>query len=228
MAPWWFTALSCTWLAIGVASAAWMTVEALRNPPMMRVMGFVWPLCALFAGPPLIWFHARHGGGHADDDTPFAAVVAKGTLHCGAGCALGDMIAETLALAAPAMLIPLGWPGLFGDRIFAVWILDFILAFGIGVVFQFFAIAPMRDLGLLAGLRAALKADAASLAAWQVGMYGVMGAFHFGLFEALWGVEIDATRPEFWFAMQIAMLAGFVTAFPVNARLIRAGVKERM
>ncbi len=34
--------------------------------------------------------------------------------------------------------------------------------------------------------------------------------------------------PEFWFAMQAAMLAGFCTAYPVNWLLIRAGVKEKM
>ena len=34
--------------------------------------------------------------------------------------------------------------------------------------------------------------------------------------------------PEFWFAMQLAMLAGFVTSYPVNWLLIRIGWKERM
>ena len=34
--------------------------------------------------------------------------------------------------------------------------------------------------------------------------------------------------PGLWFAMQAAMLCGFVTAYPVNWWLIRSGVKERM
>lgn len=48
-----------------------------------------------------------------------------------------------------------------------------------------------------------------------------------GAFAALGG-EVDATSPVFWLAMQVAMLAGFVTACPVNWWLIRAGIKEQM
>jgi hypothetical protein len=32
----------------------------------------------------------------------------------------------------------------------------------------------------------------------------------------------------FWFAMQIAMLGGFATSYPVSWVLIRAGWKEQM
>lgn len=36
------------------------------------------------------------------------------------------------------------------------------------------------------------------------------------------------TEPSYWFLMQIAMMAGFLTTVPVNAWLIRAGIKEAM
>jgi hypothetical protein len=42
------------------------------------------------------------------------------------------------------------------------------------------------------------------------------------------GGEAAVNTPEFWFVMQIAMLCGFVTAYPVNWILIRVGVKEAM
>jgi hypothetical protein len=38
--------------------------------------------------------------------------------------------------------------------------------------------------------------------------------------------EVDT--PEFWFAMQLAMLCGFATAYPVNWVLVSMGVKEKM
>lgn len=57
-------------------------------------------------------------------------------------------------------------------------------------------------------------------------MYGFMAFAHFYLFGHLLGVRAEADTPEFWFAMQIAMIAGFITASPVNAWLIRAGIKE--
>ena len=224
MIPVWFSTLSWIALLTGVASCLYLVVEMRRNPPHMAIMAWVWPICGLFAGPLVIWFRARWPG---HGEAPFPVSVAKGTLHCGAGCTLADIVAESLALAIPAILIPFGFPG-FWDRIFALWAVSYIFALAIGIVFQYFSIAPMRGLKLGEGLRAAAKADVASLTAWQVGMYGVMAIFHFAIFKAIWGADVTAAQPEFWFAMQIAMLAGFVTAYPVNWALIRAGVKEAM
>jgi hypothetical protein len=73
-------------------------------------------------------------------------------------------------------------------------------------------------------LREAVKADALSLTSWLVGMYGWMAIAIFGLFDG----HLDKTGPVFWFMMQLAMLAGFATAAPVNAWLIHRGIKERM
>ena len=41
-------------------------------------------------------------------------------------------------------------------------------------------------------------------------------------------MPLEVNTPEFWFVMQIAMLAGFCTSYPVNWWLIRVGIKERM
>jgi hypothetical protein len=40
--------------------------------------------------------------------------------------------------------------------------------------------------------------------------------------------DIPKTSPVFWFMMQIAMLVGFLTSYPVNWWLIRKGLKEEM
>jgi hypothetical protein len=83
---------------------------------------------------------------------------------------------------------------------------------------------PMRNLPVGKGLVQALKADFLSLTAWQVGMYGWMALMRFAVF----GRDLPKTSPAFWFLMQIAMAAGFVTAYPVNWWLVRSGVKEKM
>jgi len=233
MVPQWFEFLSVVSLAVGVLSAAAMTVIVLRNPPKMAVMAFVWPLCALFAGPLVIWFHRRHGGhgdhGDGEDDrAPSLASIVKGTLHCGAGCSLADLIAETTFLLVPGLLVLLGYGSLFGEKIFAGWVGDYILALAIGIAFQYFAIAPMRGLGVAEGLREAAKADVLSLSSWQVGMYGLMAIAHFWLFAHVFGAKVEANDPAFWFAMQWAMIAGFFTALPVNRWLIARGIKEAM
>jgi hypothetical protein len=121
-----------------------------------------------------------------------------------------------------------GWRGIFDEKIFATWIVDYIFAYLFGIVFQYFTIAPMRGLSFGKGMVAAVKADTASLTAWQIGMYGFMALAHFYIFGELIGVELSAATPEFWFMMQIAMICGFATSYPVNWWLIRRGIKEKM
>ena len=122
--------------------------------------------------------------------------------------------------AVPAIAVAFGWHSIFRDRIFAVWIVDYIFAFAFGVIFQYFTIAPM--LGFREGIVAALKADTLSLTAWQIGMYGFMAVAHFAIFRHLLGVTLRADMVEFWFMMQIAMMFGFMTAYPANWWLISA------
>jgi hypothetical protein len=218
-------------LIAGAVVAAVITLDEMRHPQPMRIMNAVWPLCALFgtvfvlAGYLAYGRPRRHGKQHTK---PFAVTVGIGAAHCGSGCTLGDIIAEWLAYWAPAVAIALGWKSLFADKMFAVWILDFILAFGFGIVFQYYAIVPMRKLKPSEGLLAALKTDALSLLAWQIGMYAFMAFAQFYLFRRLLGAELKTDSCEFWFMMQIAMVCGFVTSYPVNWWLIRAGIKEAM
>lgn len=113
-------------------------------------------------------------------------------------------MAEWIAFAAPIEI--------FGQKIFGSWLLDFLFAYLFGVAFQYFTIKPMKDLPPGKGLWAAIKADTLSLTAWQVGMYGWMAVSVFLIF----GHEIPKTSPVFWFMMQIAMLVGFATSYPVN------------
>lgn len=128
----------------------------------------------------------------------------------------------------PTIAVWFGWHSLFAEKTFAVWIPDFLIALGLGVIFQYFSIAPMRHLALGEGSRAAFKAGIASITPWRVGMYGVMALLQFGWLASAFGgiAPIDST--EFWFAMQVAMLAGFATAYPVKWLLIRIGWKEKI
>lgn len=207
----------------------------------MWIMNLVWPLTALFGSVLWLGFYWRWGrgprrgeqrqgkqGGAQHSEMPMSVAVAKGASHCGAGCALGDIVAEWLAFAVPAIAVAFGWKTLFSEKTFAVWILDFLIAFLIGVAFQYFTIKPMRDLSVKDGIYAALKADAASITSWQVGMYGAMSILQFLLFRPAFGSIAKVDTPEFWFAMQIAMLCGFCTAYPVNWLLVKVGVKEKM
>ena len=51
-----------------------------------------------------------------------------------------------------------------------------------------------------------------------------MALAYFVLFPAPGHLHSDC--PAYWLLMQIGMLFGFVTAYPVNLWLIRRGIKE--
>ncbi len=71
----------------------------------------------------------------------------------------------------------------------------------------------------------AAKADALSLTAFEVGLFGWM-ALTSRVFFPHPHLRLDS--PVYWFLMQIGMVLGFFTAWPVNVWLIRRGVKEAM
>lgn len=204
-------------------------------------MNLVWPITALFGGLAWLAFYWRWGRGARRDDgaandeggadapeVPMAVAVFKGSSHCGAGCALGDLVAESADFLAPGVAVALGWKTLFAEKTFAVWILDYLTAFLFGIAFQYFSLRPSGFSSRASRLFAAVKADAASITAWQVGMYGGMALFQFAWFARAFGRPARVNTPEFWWAMQGAMLCGFATAYPMNWILVKAGVKERM
>lgn len=244
MIPTWLHALAWLSVLLGFACAAYIALDVRKHPQHMGIMNYVWPLCALFGHLAIVPFYLKYGRLAAHEiahpamqndetpphkaRTPFPLKVAKGTLHCGSGCTLGDICAEWLAFFVPAIAIWLGWQTLFPEKIYAVWILDYAFAFIFGVAFQYFTIKPMRGLSPGDGLKQAAKADFLSLTAWQVGMYGFMAFAHFYLFGVVLGHTLHVASVEFWLMMQIAMLVGFVTSYPINWWLIQRGIKEAM
>lgn len=227
MIPPWLHALSIASLLIGALCAVVIAADLMRHTQRMWIMNLVWPITALFGSIWIVWQYFTYGRATAGE-SPFPIAVANGTLHCGAGCTLGDICAEWLVFFAPTVAIWFGWRSLFAEKIFAVWIIAYLFAYAFGIVFQYFSIAPMRGLSFRDGIITAAKADTLSLTAWQIGMYGFMALAFFIIFRNGLGIHLATDTVEFWFMMQIAMLCGFATAYPVNWRLIRTGVKERM
>ncbi|WP_434666984.1 DUF4396 domain-containing protein [Paraburkholderia sp. A3BS-1L] len=215
------------WLAASVLSAAWVTwdVTGGGRHQRMTVMAVVWPLTMLYWGPPGLVFYVSLGRAvrvtasrsHDEDDksvAPMWHAAFKGAMHCGAGCALGDFIGEWVAFGTTFRVA--------GSALGGKLLLAFVLAYLIGIAFQFFSIAPMRGLGLRDGIVAAVKADTLSLVAYEMGMFACMVAF------AMAFPGLEPINLRYWILMQLAMLAGFITAYPVNWWLISHGMKEKM
>ncbi len=181
-------------LIVAIACSAIISLDILlgRRQPMW-IMNVVWPITALYAGPLALFayfaigrsaagrgmHHGHHdSGNHGGKSRPFWQTTALATTHCGAGCTLGDLIVEWGALfIALIRMFP------FRNPVFNVWFHDFIAAYLLGIVFQYFTIVPMRGLSFGKGIVAAIKADTLSLIAWQVGMYGWMAVVMFVIFR---------------------------------------------
>src|SRR5919197_245394 len=158
MPPTWLTVLAWTALAVAFASAAVILIDIYGRGHRQRhmpVMEAVWPITALYFGPVAVWGYHRFGrpastrwlrehGLRHPPDKPGWAGVAVDVSHCGSGCTLGDIIAEFGVFALGATVA--------GAALWAEYISDYLLAVALGLVFQYFAIAPMRGLSFRKGI----------------------------------------------------------------------------
>lgn len=149
---------------------------------------------------------------------PRWVMMATEVSHCGSGCVLGDVISE-FAVFALALTIA-------GSTLGAEYAGDYVLALAFGIVFQYFAIAPMRGLGVTDGLRAAAKADFISLTFFEVGLFGWMAVMMFVLFPA--PHQLMPNSAAFWLLMQVGMIIGYATSWPANVWLVNRGIKVPM
>jgi hypothetical protein len=144
--------------------------------------------------------------------------VSLSDSHCGAGCVLGDIAGEWIVWATAWTI---GSTAALGPE----YILDLLLAWTFGILFQYFAIAPVRDqVGQLAPLGDAIKSDTLSVLSFEVGLFGWMAFAEYAIWES--PPPIDSS--SHWFLMQIGMILGFATSWPVNRWLLRHGIKEPM
>lgn len=232
--PGWLIWLSWASLALGLLCALVITADILAGHRQhMSIMNVVWPVTALWSGPVGLYAYyavgrlamkqkveeARRRGDKPPNKTkPFWQMTGEAATHCGAGCTLGDIAAEWIMFFAPWVL--------FGNKLYGTWVVDYLWAYLLGILFQYLTIAPMRDLSLGQGIWAAIRADTLSLTAWQLGMYGWMAIVAFVIFGPEHRPEVNS--PVFWFMMQIGMVCGFLTSYPINWLLLNIGWKEKM
>lgn len=212
--------LSAFFVGAGILIALVLANNLTQNKQPMKIMNAVWILTGLWAS--LIAIPAYFGfginkSGKMKMDRPRWQSIALSTLHCGAGCTLADILGEWFTHYIPVSI---------GESLIAgSWTLDFILALIFGVFFQYFAIKEMENISFKKAITRAFKADFLSLTAWQIGMYGWMAIVYFVIFKDM---PLERTSWIFWFMMQIAMFFGFFVAFPMNALLIKFGIKKGM
>jgi hypothetical protein len=162
------------WISLGIAflCALVIAIDEIGHPQQMWIMNIVWPVTALYLSVFALWGYFRIGRGMAKNAMQgMSHEVSKGQIqqqdntkgwktsrdpnwrqtaisdtHC------GDIVAE-FSLFAP------GWT-LFGKALYAEYAGDLLLAWLFGIAFQYFAIAPMRNLSLARKARQKLGPEA--------------------------------------------------------------------
>lgn len=130
---------------------------------------------------------------------------------------MGDVIGEWVVFAMSLTVA--------GAALWPEYILDFAIAYALGLLFQYFAIKPMGDLSTRAVLRRAIRADTLSLVAFEAGMFAWMALVFFVIFPH---PHLQADHAAYWLMMQVAMALGLLTTYPVNIWLVRRGIKHPM
>lgn len=216
--------LSILFIIISVIQFFVILIDIFKNPQKMFIMNIVWPLTGLYF--PILGIigyyslgktnnnsHSHHS--HSHHSKPFWQSVTISTTHCSAGCSLGNLIG--------APIIFLFGITFFNNELATTLITEFILAYIFGLLFQYFHMEIKHD-HPFADLMDAIKADTLSLIAFEIGMFGFMIIMHFAINNAL----LQPNKLEYWFLMQIAMLIGFITSYPINWYLVKKGIKHAM
>ncbi len=227
MAPTWLTVIAWIYMAMAVSCAAIMLFDTFsRHRQMMKVMEWVWPITALYLGPIALYGYFKWGRSYSmayqmehsldGPNAPHWVKVGVSTMHCGAGCTLGDIVAEWVIFGFALQIA--------GHAVFASFIIDYAFAFAFGVVFQAWAVMGMGKASPGEIAKTALTSDLVSLTAFEVGLFVWMALFQLVFFSP----ALIPTNIVFWFMMQIGMIIGLGTSYPANMWLIKSGIKEAM
>ena len=233
MAPGWLDVVAWITIASGFLTAAAILYDMYGRGrrQVIQVMTAVWPITALYLGPvgwlayarlgrPVVASHAPtmsmgHMAMQGEEPLPGWRGIAVTATHCGAGCALGDVIGEWLVFATALTIA--------GTALWGEYLVDFAFGYVFGIGFQYWAIKPGSTLTPRAALRDAIVADTLSVIAFEAGMFAWMAFFQRVLFP-----QLMPNDPSYWLMMQIAMVIGLIATYPAQIFLINRGIKERM
>lgn len=130
------------------------------------------------------------------------SMAASATLHCLAGCAIGEILGLLIGTA-------------LGLSVGLTLVLAVALAFLFGYALSTLPLLK-AGLGFFAALSVVFAADTLSIATMELVDNAVMAAIP-GAMDA------GLVNPVFWLSMMVALSAAFAAAFPVNRYLLTKG-----
>jgi len=213
-APTWFTVVSWFFIGLGFLCAGVILYDVFGRGYRQRIgaMEVVWPITAIYFGPLALWAYYRWGRPqsrewqeeHSDPPEQSLSVAAVAeTIPGGAASFLGHLVAVPLVVRLGLTIAGRGiWPMI---------ILIALLALPLLFAFEYFSSGKALGVALLTA--------ALAIVAFDVGMGAAMIFVNFVLM-------FPPTEIAFWFVMQIGLILGFATAYPVVLWLVWRGTEE--
>ena len=203
------------WFLLTAMALAFVAIDV-RSMPMSRVMKWGFVLLTAYTGPigaflyvlgcrePLPGLHERYIAARWRQ-------VLGSTMHCvagdGVGILAGAIVASYLTLTRP---------------------LEIGLEYALGFLFGWTIFQGLFMRGMAGGSyrRALTTTVLPEFLSMNLVMAGMMLVASLG--RIVVGEPFSPLTPEFWFVMSMALLAGFVTAYPMNWWLVAKGLKHGM
>jgi hypothetical protein len=203
------------WFLLTAMAVVFVAID-IRSTPASPVLKWGFVLLTAYTGPfgaflyvlgcrePLPGLHEQYIA------TRWRQVLGS-TMHCVAGDGIG-----ILAGAAVASYLTLSRP------------VDIALEYGLGFGFGWtiFQSLFMRDMAGGSYPRALVSTFLPEFLSMNFLMAGMMPIASLG--RVVVGGNFGPLTPEFWFVMSMALLAGFVVAYPINWWLVAKGMKHGM
>ena len=204
------------WWILTAPSVLFVTIDIWRTTPESKVLKWAFVILTAFTGPLGAFFYVLGcreplKGTHEQYVSARWRQVLGSTMHCVAGDGVG-IIAGAAIGAGLAISF---WPD---------FLLEYMLGFGFGwAFFQAFAMRDMAGGSYLASLKMTFLPELLSM---NLLMAGMLLASRIGMSHVAHGE--DPARPQFWFIMSMALIVGFVCAYPINWWLVANHMKHGM
>jgi hypothetical protein len=204
------------WWILTIPSLLFVVIDIWRTTPESAVLKWAFVILTAFTGPLGAFFYVLGcreplRGIHEKYVASRWRQVLGSTMHCVAGDGIGIIVGAAIAGGLALSF----WPD---------FLLEYVLGFGFGWAFlQAFA---MRDAAGGSYMKSLKMTFLPELLSMNLLMTGMVITSRFAMRTA--GEGHDPIRPQFWFIMSMALIAGFVCAYPINWWLVANHMKHRM
>jgi len=194
------------WVVLMIPSqfALWHDLR-MHNAHLMGLMKVVWSLTVLYSGPLGLAIYWTCGRKEIARDS-LARRAFRSVAHCYSGCGMGEIAGLVITVG----LLSLG----------TTWVvaITFALAYMAGYALT---VGPLVQEGvaLKSALRDAFLAETPSITVMEVVAISI---------DLTLSGDAGMGEPLFWNALIVSLSCGLFAAWPINALLIRRGVKEGM